>query len=280
MPPEALSSIRTSLARWQPIDLNGSAQVLPLGISAIDAALPGGGLALGGVTELQIRGASGIATSFALAACRAAQQLGRRQNNTTPHVSLRGGNPLQSAWCAFIDPSASLFAPGMVRLGVDLSRLLVLHPSADAIERIAVRIAEANLMALLVIDLRRLMQPSSMQLNEHSWQRTVRRLSLSIKSSCSSVLLLTQAEQFQSLPLPTLQRLELTRTSQASFELKVAKERTGRFSSPRLLPCSLFELNSYAPRFVASRRAAGSRDASDADRSWELGQTALTRKVS
>src|SRR5688500_10456127 len=68
MASEALRSIRTSLVRWQPLDLNGSAQVLPLGIPALDAALPGGGLALGGVTELQIRGASGIATSFALAA--------------------------------------------------------------------------------------------------------------------------------------------------------------------------------------------------------------------
>ena len=260
MTSEALSSIRTSLARWQSLELDGSAQVLPLGISALDAALPGGGLTLGGVTELQIRGASGVGTSFALAACRAAQQLGDGQRENR-------------AWCAFIDPGASLFAPGMARLGVDLSRLLVLRPPADAIERVAVRIAGANLMALLIIDLRHLAQSHLAQshlgqsggraLNEHSWQRTVRRLSLCIKSSSSSVLLLTQAEQFQSLPLPTLQRLELTRKSLASFELKVAKERTGRVSAPRLLACSSFDLSNFSPAAHSSDAASSSTGSSN-----------------
>ena len=223
-------------------------------------------MALGGVTELQVRGASGAATSFALAACRAAQQRGRQ-------LEAGGSRSEGSVWCAFIDPSASLFAPGVTRLGVDLAYLLVTRPETDAIDRVAVRIAEANLVAVLIIDLRgvvqhsvvqhsvvqhSVVQPSAVPLNtarspsqqgtraarsldEHSWQRTVRRLSLAIKSSSTSVLLITQAEQFQSLPLPTFQRLELTRRSQTSFELRVAKERTGRVSGPRVFPCSIFD---------------------------------------
>jgi recombination protein RecA len=273
MSSEALSSLRSSLARWKPSDLSSTQvlpQVLPLGISALDAALPGGGVALGGVTELQVRGASGAATSFALAACRAAQQFGSLQRPVSQEKALqqrgrqqRGPhNHENGVWCAFIDPSASLFAPGVTRLGVDLAYLLVIRPEANAIDRVAVRIAEANLVAVLIIDLRGVVQPSAIplspalrsplqqgtrsarSLDEHSWQRTVRRLSLAIKSSSTSVLLITQAEQFQSLPLPTLQRLELTRRSQSSFELRVAKERTGHVSGPRVFPCSIFDQGS------------------------------------
>lgn len=292
MTPEALASLRTSLTRWQTRAPSGSAQVLPLGIPALDAALPGGGLSLGGVTELQIRGASGAATSFALAACRAAQhQHGLEQGGPEQYRCMQGamasramtsqrGSSLESrVWCAFIDPSASLFAQGVNRLGVDLSRLLVMRPTVDALDRVAVRIAEANLMAVLVIDLRWWMQPSTSSLNEHSWQRTVRRLSLSVKSSFSSVLLLTHAEQFQSLPLPTFQRLELTRKSQASFELKVAKERTGRISAPRLFPYSIFDLKEFDPHFSTLHQDVGGKPSMPV-RSWEAGAMALTRKVS
>lgn len=290
MPSEALSSIRSSLARWKPSDLS-STQVLPLGISAIDAALPGGGVALGGVTELQVRGASGAATSFALAACRAAQQFGSLQRQALQQCGRqqRGThNHENGVWCAFIDPSASLFAPGVTRLGVDLAYLLVTRPEANAIDRVAVRIAEANLVAVLIIDLRGVVQPGAVPLNpalrsplqqgtrsarsldEHSWQRTVRRLSLAVKSSSTSVLLITQAEQFQSLPLPTLQRLELTRRSQTSFELRVAKERTGHVSGSRLFPCSIFDQNNGAQNGDAQNDEEPSRQR----------LAVLTRKVS
>jgi recombination protein RecA len=290
MPSEALSSIRSSLARWTPLDLS-STEVLPLGISALDAALPGGGVALGGVTELQVRGASGAATSFALAACRAAQQRGRQ-------LEAGGSRSESSVWCAFIDPSASLFAPGVTRLGVDLAYLLVTRPETDAIDRVAVRIAEANLVAVLIIDLRGVVQPSAVPLNtarspsqqgtraarsldEHSWQRTVRRLSLAIKSSSTSVLLITQAEQFQSLPLPTFQRLELTRSSQTSFELRVAKERTGRVSGPRVFPCSIFDQRGGMQNDEAQNDGAQNgwmRNGGNSSRNQDF--AALTRKVS
>jgi hypothetical protein len=197
-----------------------------------------------------------------------------------------------------------LFAPGVTRLGVDLAYLLVARPDANAIDRVAVRIAEANLVAVLIIDLRGVVQPSAIpcsavphgavphgaapsstalrtplqqgtrparSLDEHTWQRTVRRLSLAIKSSSTSVLLITQAEQFQSLPLPTFQRLELTRRSQTSFELKVAKERTGQVSGPRLFPCSIFDQSNSALNGDAQNGGDPSRDQRLA---------VLTRKVS
>jgi hypothetical protein len=116
---------------------------------------------------------------------------------------------------------------------------------------------------------------STLSLDEHSWQRTVRRLSLAIKSSSTSVLLITQAEQFQSLPLPTFQRLELTRRSQISFELRVAKERTGQISGPRLFPCSIFDQGNYSQNNAAQNGKAQNGGEPSRER-----LTVLTRKVS
>lgn len=198
--------------------------VLSLGVPALDAALPLQGLPYGSVTELQVRGTSGAATSFALCACRAAQQL-----------AASGG--LTSPWCAFIDPAATLYAPGVARLGVALDHLLVVRPELEAVGRAAIRIVEANLASVLVIDL----AGAELSLDEHIWERNVRRLALAVKSTSTSILLLTRSDQFQTLPLPTSMRLEFTRRSAESFELRVAKERTGRISPPRSISCSLFD---------------------------------------
>jgi recombination protein RecA len=142
---------------------------------------------------------------------------------------------------------------------VDLERLLVVRPTADAVSRVAVRIAEANIASVLVIDLSGAVPDLSV--NDLTWQRTVRRLSLAIKSTATTILLITRAEQFQSLPLPTFLRLEFTRTSKASFEIRVGKERTGRISAPQSVPWSAFDpvgvsapINPWAG--VAARRVS------------------------
>jgi recombination protein RecA len=180
-------------------------------------------------------------------------------------------------WCAFIDPSASLFAPGVARLGVELSRLLVVRPDIDAVERTAVRIAEARAVAMLVIDLRGALGSQSLRAQSREaqsreaqsreaqsreaqsreaqsreaqsghrwpnprWPSAVRRLALSIKDQAARVLLITSADSPRALPLPVAMRLEFARASASHFELRVAKERTGRVSSPRLVPWSVFE---------------------------------------
>src|SRR5689334_8863741 len=58
------------------LEIQSAERVLPLGILALDAVLPRGGLIQGSVIELQVQGAGSAATSFALCACRAAQQAG------------------------------------------------------------------------------------------------------------------------------------------------------------------------------------------------------------
>jgi hypothetical protein len=214
-------------------DVALSPRILPLGIPSIDAVLPQQGLAFGTVVEVQVRGASGAATSFALSACRAAQfhfDASRWSGST----AVTPGHQ----WCAFVDPSATLFAPGIAQFGVDLERLLVVRPDMKSVERVAVRIAEAKVASVLVIDGRGAL--GDLSLDARRWQRTVRRLSLIVRSLPTCVLLLTRADNRAALPLPVAMRLELNRASRDSFQIHVAKERTGRISPPSTLPWSVF----------------------------------------
>jgi recombination protein RecA len=244
--------------------------VLPLGLPLLDAALPGGGLALGSVVELQVRGASGAATSFALSACRAAQlrplhpppstgQLSEPQfQNRFQNRRLQDrGSALN--WCAFVDPTRSLFAPGVASLGVELSRLLIVQPDVEAMERVAVRIAESKIVSILVIDVRGVLGSLSMGslsmgslssngslvngflgIDWYRWQRTIRRLSLAIEHGTTSVLVITDAAQPRPVPLPVALRLEFSRKTSASFELRVARDRNGASSTARSIPWGVF----------------------------------------
>ena len=253
------------------LEARDTERVLPLGVPALDAVLPHGGLVQGSVIELQVQGASGAATSFALCACRAAQFAGGRW---------AGGEPstfdAQRPWCAFIDPSASLFAPGVVRLGVELDRLLVVRPEVDAIERVAVRIAEAKAVALLVIDLRGALGGLSVSSQLDSrlsarWLRTVRRLALAIKNLATCVLLITPSELHPALPLPVAMRLEFSRVRADSFSIRVGKERSGRVSSSRPIPWSAFD--EVWPRQAIEHREVRPQDGADsiAAPRWQAG---------
>jgi hypothetical protein len=221
------------------LEIQSAERVLPLGVAALDAALPRGGLLQGSVIELQVQGAGSAATSFALCACRAAQRGGQQATGGQPARAFDSQQP----WCAFIDPSASLFAPGVAQLGVELERLLVVRPDVDAIERVAIRIAEAKAVSLLVIDLRGAL--GGLPVASQRWPRTVRRLALAVRSLGTCVLVITSSEPRSALPLPVAMRLEFSRARAESFELRVAKERSGRVSPPHKIPWSVFE----QPRF-------------------------------
>ncbi len=236
-PLETAEQLQTAL------DFQSTERVLALGIPALDEALPRHGLVQGSVVELQVRGASGAATSFALCACRAAQ-LASQKLASQKLASAQGWQAARSLeperqWCAFIDPSASLFAPGVARLGVALDRLLVVRPDVDAVERVAIRIAEAKAISLLVIDLRGAL--GDLPVASHRWPRTVRRLALAVRHLATTVLMITPAEPRASLPLPVAMRLEFARVSTERFSVRVGKERSGRVSPPREIPWSAFE---------------------------------------
>jgi recombination protein RecA len=162
----------------------------------------------------------GLATSVALWACRAAQK----------RAQLEGAD----AWCAFVDPSRSLFAPGVAAAGVDLSRLLVVQPNFDAVDRIALKLAEARVFSTLVID----HVAESWELRTRSavakqLERVVRRLALAVDGTGSQVLLLTDSSVKRSSPLPVALRLELRRQGARDLWVSVAKDKRGRVQPPR-----------------------------------------------
>jgi hypothetical protein len=266
---EVFASLKTAEQVRAELDSLASAGVLPLGLPALDEVLPRGGLDFGSVIELRVCGASGAATSFALAACRAAQYLASRYSeggncfpdNCFPEPGPRSpnwgaGGRSASGWCAFIDPSASLFAPGVAQLGVDLERLLVVRPDLGSAERVAVRIAESKVCSVVVIDLRGVL--GELSVDNRRWQRTIRRLSLAIKPLCTCILVLTHTEGLSAhvepiVPLPVALRLEFSRSSSENFELKVAKERSGRVGQPRAVPWSVFRMAPFSERHRSGR---------------------------
>lgn len=194
-------------------------QGLALELGGLDAALPDHGLLRGAVVELAVSGESALATTIALAACRAAQH----------EAKSRGGSP---PWCAFVDPSRSLYGPGVAAAGVELERLLVVRPPLEALSRVALRLAESQAFAVLVIDLlgapgRELSVPLG------SWPRVIRRLSMAVEGTRSSVILITSAAEHRPLPLPVAQRIELARPAREKLVVRVAKDKRGRISPPR-----------------------------------------------
>lgn len=221
--------------------------VLPIGLPAIDEALPDGGLPRGAVVELTSNLGLGRATSFALSACAAAQRIAK----------LRSGNDRTvGAWCAFLDPSGTLNAPGVARAGVDLDRLLVVRPSFDAITRVAVRASSSRAFSMIAIDTTSAggprqvaMAPSRMaarqmaprQMGADRWTTVVRRIAIAIEGTDTTVLLLTDSAITRSAALPTAMRVELDVTSREKGArptptLRIAKERRGRVSGPISFP--------------------------------------------
>jgi len=192
---------------------------LPFGIEGLDAVLPDHGLLRGGVTELCVAEPGALATSIALRACLALQRQARARGASTP-------------WAAFIDPSGTLYAPGVAETGLDLERLVVLRPPLEALSRVALKACESPAFSLVVIDT--LGVPgAALDVTLGAWPRVVRRLSMAVDGGERSVLLLTDAGAQRPLPLPVAQRLEISRPKPEQLLLRVAKDRRGRVAPPK-----------------------------------------------
>ncbi len=173
-----------------------------------------GGLLRGAVVEISAPRGRARAASFALSACLAAQ-----------HEARCFGN---HALCAWIDPSRSLFGPGLAARGLDLSRFFVVVPAPELFARAAVRVVESRAFSVVVIDAR------SLQSLER-WPTTVRRLALAVENTACSALLVTDLSARRSVPLPTASRIELSCKGSSALTLRVAKDRHGRISSDRTI---------------------------------------------
>ncbi len=196
---------------------------LALGWPEVDALLPDGGLPRG-VVELTSPRALGGATSVALAAVRAAQAKDLR------------------AWCAWIDPEATLYGPGVVRAGIDLARLLVVRPLRAEIGRVAVKVVASRGLDVVVVDLDPIplarIDAKEVPSRRRGVPETtlVRRLALAAEEAGTTVLLLTDTRVPRSSALPVALRIELSRPTPDDLSMRVAKDRRGRIGLARTVP--------------------------------------------
>ncbi len=197
------------------------------GNAILDGLLPGGGLPLGALTEVRANGLAAGLTTLALRACRVSQARQRERR------------------CVFVDPSETLFAPAVVRLGVDLERLIVVRPRWSELESIAAFIADARAASLLVLDLQGAPVPAMRPANDAG---LFARLSLAVEGSPTSVLLLTQSARLDEPLSPGVSlRLTSTRVSEHALQL-VAQGRPLRGGQSRIVPWSqLAELDERRP---------------------------------
>jgi hypothetical protein len=201
----------------------------------LDEVLPDGGLPRG-VVELTAPHALGGSTSLALAAVRAGQA--------------RAGK----AWCAWVDPEASLYAPGVVRAGVDVTRLLVVSPERVAVGRTAVKVVASGAFEVVVIDVDAIGRSATIATRDPrargatgatgqvSKKRAlapevlVRKLALAAEPSGATVLLLTDSTRPRAVPWPVALRLELARPSWGELSVRVAKDKRGRVGLAATIP--------------------------------------------
>jgi hypothetical protein len=235
---EGLHGFGAGLTGLEGLEGRARAKSLPLGLASVDGALPDGGLPRGAVIEVTSPRGLGRATSFTLRAVASAQR-GRVADEGA-------GWGDAAAWCAWIDPFGTLYAPAAAAAGVELSRLLVVRPRVEDALRAAVRVASSRAFALVVLDLAPL--PGLGERVGASGRRSlvpapnvVRRLALAIEGSPRSVVLLTDASERARVfmpPLPVALRLELDRTAREGSSVRVAKERRGRVGASVFVPVS------------------------------------------
>jgi recombination protein RecA len=193
----------------------------------LTATLPDGGLPRG-VVELAAPRALGGSTSVALAAVRAGQGRG------------------EGAFCAWIDPEGTLYAPGVAAAGVDLPRMIVVVPPRAQLGRIALKVVSSGAFEVVVID----MDPAAGSTSGHElrmqsftrrgkgWapELLVRKLALAAEPCGTTVILLTDASRPRAASWPVAMRLELLRPGPERLTVRVAKDKRGRVGLAKTVP--------------------------------------------
>ncbi|MCL2448639.1 MAG: recombinase A [Polyangiaceae bacterium] len=234
----AVTEVEALIARLEPsgasrklrvASRNDDVPLLPLEWPGLNEVLPDRGLPRG-VVELSAPRALGGATSIALAAVRAGLARG------------------QSAWCAWVDPEATLYAPGVFAAGVDLARMLVVRAPRANFARAAVKLVASGAFEVVVVDVDPVPDASAPPEGVESQRLSalrrrpikpevfVRKLALAAEPSGATVLLLTDACVPRATAWPVALRLELTRPSRDDLTVRVAKDRRGRVGLAKTIP--------------------------------------------
>jgi hypothetical protein len=205
------------------LESESSQRLLHLAWPGLDEVLPDGGLPKG-VVELSAPHALGGSTSLALAAVRAGQGRARE------------------AWCAWVDPEASLYAPGVVRAGVDVTRLLVVCPDRASVGRTAVKVVASGAFEVVVVDVDVIgdfthdTECAPTRKKSLPPEVIVRKLALAAEPNGATVLLLTDSTRHRTVPWPVALRLELARPSRSELSVRVAKDKRGRVGLAGTVP--------------------------------------------
>lgn len=219
-----------------------AADSVAFGIPALDAVLPDGGFLRGGVVELAV-GEGVPATSLALSACEALQRSHQSQGRALP-------------WCAFVDPSSTLYAPGVVECGVRPERLLVVRPPVEALARTLLKLAKSPAFELILVDTIGV-PGASIRLALDNWPRIVRRLALEAQSSERTIVLLTDRTLPRALPLPVAQRIDVTRPARDRLMVQVSKDRRGHVTPLRPVVWSRPRIGDVSEREEVRHASAG-----------------------
>jgi hypothetical protein len=227
-PADLLESLSASLNGQARLGYANHSSGLPSGLGLgwpeLEATLPDKGLARGHVVHLAALHPGAFTTTLALKACAEAQQQGHALGTEVP-------------WCAYLDPSKSLHAPGVAEFGLRLDRLLVVTPDPQALASVALRVVRSLVFAVVVVDLTGGFGFNAVR-SLNPWVRTVRQMALALEGQRTVVLLLTDASSQSALPLPVAQRIELRRSHSNQLGLRVAKDRWGRVSGWRRVALS------------------------------------------
>jgi recombination protein RecA len=149
---------------------------------------------------------------LALSACAQAQQQGLTLGHQEGH------------FCAYVDPSCSLYAPGVQALGVRLDRLLVVRPPLEALVAVTLRLVRSRVFVLVVVDTAGV-PGHPLQVDLGAWVRIVRQMNLALEGTQSSVLLITDASARRPMPLPVARRIETSRPNHEQLRMLIAKDR-------------------------------------------------------
>jgi hypothetical protein len=194
---------------------------LALSWPELDALLPDGGLPRG-IVELTAPRGLGGSTSVALAAVRAGQARSDR------------------AWCAWLDPEATLHAPGVVARGVDLARMLVVRVPRAELGRVAVKVVGSGAFEVVAIDFDAIRQAATAGATTNrrvlSPEMVVRKLALAAEPSGATVLLLTDSSKVRAVPWPVALRIHLSRPNRSDWVIRIAKDKRGRIAAAQTIP--------------------------------------------
>jgi hypothetical protein len=231
----AAEDIRELLARLGPSAIKLAmeervARARPLGWPELEAVLPDAGMPRG-VVELSAPHALGGATSVALALVGSVHAASAR------------------AWCAWIDPEATLHAPGVAAAGVALERMLVVRAPRGELARVAVKVVASGAFDVVVIDVDAVpgaARATPGKSNERAGraprggaaadERVVRKLALAAEPSGATVLLLTDSSRPRAAPWPVALRLELSRPGPTELAVRVGKDKRARIGLAKTIP--------------------------------------------